>query len=414
LKNCQIQGHRFLPEEKGLNMVEIEFTVMEGVEGDVNHLLPLLDAFEKQYNIHVNLTGINWVDGWAEIARFGIYGHGPDVSSIGTTWIGSLAAMQALRPFTPQQVRALGGADAFFESNWRAGLLPNDSTPWAIPWLGDALVIYYWKDALEKIGIRDFKAAFARDASLVDTLEKLQRGGCAYPLAINTTNVSVILQEAAHWVWSAGGDFISPDNQRVIFNKPAAMQGFKNYFSLRRFISPEARTTTFVGDSFNAGKAMVHLAGPWLGTIGRLRFPEWGERLGVAQVPGITFAGGCSFVIWQYSPHHQEAFELVRFLSSQPTRIPASPHSHEAPTRRDAINMPSVEYDPFHRIYLQALQTGRSFPTIRLWGSVEEKLITEISNIWTELFANPDQDLDACLHKHLDPLAERLNIILGS
>ena len=76
--------------------------------------------------------------------------------------------------------------------------------------------------------------------------------------------------------------------------------------------------------------------------------------------------------------------------------------------------MPSIEYDPFHRIYLQALQIGRSFPAIRQWVSIEERLIIEIANIWEELFANPDQDLDACLHKHLDPLAQRLNILLGN
>ena len=124
-------------------MVEIEFSVMEGVPGNVNFLLPILQAFEKQYHIHVNLIGILWDIGRAEVAKFGIYGQGPDVSSIGTTWVGSLASMQALRPYTPQDVRALGGADAFFESSWRAGLLPNDPTPWAVPWLADITVIYY-------------------------------------------------------------------------------------------------------------------------------------------------------------------------------------------------------------------------------------------------------------------------------
>ena len=397
-------------------MVEIEFTVMEGNTGDAKNLLPLLEAFEKQYYIHVNLTAILWAKGWTEIAKFGIYGNGPDVSSIGTTWIGSLAAMQTLRPFTPQQVRALGGAESFFESSWQTGFLPNDPTVWAIPWLSDVMVLYYWKDALEKAGIQNFEAAFSTDAALVETLEKLQKSGCAYPLAITTSknNGTVILQEAAHWVWSAGGNFITPDGRQVIFNQPAALQGFKNYFSLWRFISPESQTVTYPGPSFMERKALVHFAGPWLGTIGRPLYPEWGENLGIAQVPGITFSGGSSFVIWQYSSHYHEAFELVRFLSSQPTCIPASPHSHEPPTRRDAIHMPSVEYDPFHRIYLQALQTDRSFPTMRLWGSVEEKLIREISGIWAELFTNPDQDLDTCLHRHLDPLAERLNIVLGN
>ena len=397
-------------------MVEIQFTVMEGVDGDSKNLLPLLEAFEKQYNIHVKLTGINWVGGWEEIAKFGVYGDGPDVSTIGSSWVGSLASMRALRPFTPKDVRALGGADAFFESNWHAGFLPSDPNPWAIPWLGNALVIYFWKDALEEAGIRDFQGAFARDTSLIDTLEKLSKKGWPYPLAITTCNLnsSAILQEAAHWVWSAGGDFISPDYRQVVFNKPAALQGFKNYFQLRRFIAPESQDAKFIGDSFIAQKTVVHLGGPWLGNVGRFQHPEWSECLGIAQAPGITFAGGSSFVIWQHSPHYNEAFELVRFLSSQPTRIPASPHSHELPTRRVSINMPSVEDDPFHRIYLQALQSGRNFPTIRIWGSLEEKLIKEIASIWEELFENPTQDLDVCLHKHLDPLAQRLNMILGN
>jgi multiple sugar transport system substrate-binding protein len=396
-------------------MVEIEFSVMESATGDANHLLPLLEAFEKQYHIHVNLTGITWSKGWGEIAKFGIYGNGPDVSDIGTTWIGSLAAMQTLRPFTEQQIKSLGGAEAFFDAAWQSGFLPNDPTPWAIPWLADVHVIYYWKDALEKAGISDYQSAFASEVALVDTLGRLHKvAGYAYPLDLTTIRMPVILHEAAHWVWSAGGDFISPDNRRLIFNQPAALQGFRNYFSLRPFISPKTFTADSPGSLFNAREAAVFLGGPFPGNIGRMLHPEWGECLGVVQSPGAAFVGGSSFVIWKYSRHPQEAFELVRFLSSQPTRIPASPHDQGLPTRREAVNMPSVETDVFHRTFLQALQRGRGFPTMRLWGSIEDKLIVGTAKIWAELFADPDQDPDACLHQHLDPLAERLNIVLGN
>ena len=111
-------------------MVEIDFSVMEGIPGDADRLLPLLEAFEKQHHIHVNLTGIGWDRGWTEIAKFGIFGHGPDISSIGTTWIGSLASMQTLRPFSDKEVQALGGADAFFKSSWQTGFAAAD---WQTP-----------------------------------------------------------------------------------------------------------------------------------------------------------------------------------------------------------------------------------------------------------------------------------------
>ena len=323
--------------------------------------------------------------------------------------------MHALRPFTPQQVRALDGADAFFEAHWRAGFLPNDSTPWAIPWLGDAMVLYFWKDALEKAGIRDAQAAFATDAALFDTLEKLQNSVSPYPLALTTyRDMSMTLHEAIHWVWNAGGDLMDADHRHVTFNQPAALEGLKNYFRLKRFISPETLTVSSSGVLFfEAQEAVIHFAGPWMGLVGPSVHPEWRARLGVATAPGAAYVGGESFVIWQYSPHYSEAFELVRFLSSQPAHMPASPHSHQLPIRREAVYMPSVETDVFHRTYLQALQSGRSFPSVRLWGSIEDKLTIAITHIWAELFANPAQDLDECLHSYLDPLAERLNTTLG-
>jgi hypothetical protein len=80
-------------------MVEIEFSVMVGSPGGANDLLPLLEEFGKQYGIRVNMTEVPWSNGWAEVSKFGIYGHGPDVSGIGTTWIGSLASMQRGRSF---------------------------------------------------------------------------------------------------------------------------------------------------------------------------------------------------------------------------------------------------------------------------------------------------------------------------
>jgi len=43
----------------------------------------------------------------------GLYRHGADVSDFGSTWIGDFFAMDALRPFTPGEIAALGGGNAF-------------------------------------------------------------------------------------------------------------------------------------------------------------------------------------------------------------------------------------------------------------------------------------------------------------
>jgi multiple sugar transport system substrate-binding protein len=396
-----------------LSVMELDFSVMEGDGKQAEQLLPLMEAFEKQYHIHVNIIPIPWEKAWSEIAKYGIYGHGPDVSTIGASWIGSLASMQALRPFTPAQIQALGGANAYFESIWQAGLLRDGPTIWAIPWLGDVRVIYYWKDTLKKAGVKDFDAAFKTDIALVKTLEKLKKEGVKYPLAITTLPMSLAVHEAAHWVWNAGGDFVSPDGKRVIFTEPKGLEGFKNYFSLLRYINPQSMKNAS-GVFFYEESSPVHIAGLWVPSSKNIT-AERKDQLGVARLPGMAYVGGSALVIWQYTSRFTEAFELIRFLSSEPLIYNKKDLQYkQLPTRRESLDAPETQNNVFNRIYMQTLQSGKTFPTLRLWGLIEEKLLVGIANIWADLFDNPDQDLDACLHKHLDPLAKRLNMILGN
>jgi multiple sugar transport system substrate-binding protein len=393
------------------SMVELELSVLSHDPETTNQLLPLLHAFEIQQHIQVNLLVIPWSKGWTEIAKIGIYAQGPDVSEVGTTWVGSLASMQALRAFTPAEVRSLGGREAFFEAVWRTGILPGDESIWAIPWLSDLLVIYYWREALEKAGIGDLQAAFTDHPALVKTLGKLQENGYPYPLALTTINANRNLHEASCWIWSAGGSLMSPDNRKATFTDEASFNGLRNYFSLQPFVSPETLTVSSPTILFENKKVPLLLAGPWYGTVGFSEHPERADQIGIAPILRTTYVGGSSFVIWKHTRHERESYELVRFLSSQPIHIPGNPHSVMLPTRREFAHMTFGGSDIFQRTWLDVLQTGQSFPTVRLWGSIEEKLNQVIANIWAELFADPSEDLDGCLHRHLDPLVERLNLL---
>jgi multiple sugar transport system substrate-binding protein len=393
-------------------MQEIGFSILEGHPGESDALLPLMEEFENTHDIHVNIVPIPWADAWAQNVKFGIYGNGPDVSAVGVSWIGSLASMQALHLFTRTEINALGGADAYIDSIWKVGQLINDSTIWAIPWLGDVRVIYYWKKALEQAGIENFDEAFKTNDAIVETLAKLHKSGYKYPIAITTQAISQVLHESAHWVWSAGGDFMSPDGKHVTFNEPNALSGFRKYFSLLPYVSPTSMHTAS-GDFFHDKTSPVHIAGLWV--PGNVIPDETTNQLGVAELPGIAYMGGTSLVIWKHTRKYDQAFELIRFLSSKPIFYNNNrQHYAQLPTRREALDAPATQNNPVNRTYLQAFQSGRSFPTSRLWGSFEDKLIAELAGIWADLFANPDQDIDSCLHKHLDPLAERLSVVLGN
>ena len=62
----------------------------------------------------------------------------------------------------------------------------------------------------------------------------------------------------------------------------------------------------------------------------------------------------------------------------------------------------------------QALRRGRPFPNTRLWGLVEEKLVGALTQLWADVFAHPQEDLEMMIHRRLDPVAQRLNRTLAS
>jgi multiple sugar transport system substrate-binding protein len=138
------------------------------------------------------------------------------------------------------------------------------------------------------------------------------------------------------------------------------------------------------------------------------------SQVRTALPPGVPFVGGSNLVIWRHSRQEKLAFELVKFLTSQASQVAYSTYARSLPVRLDALSNPPFSTDPLYKSIAEALKSGRSYQVNRLWGMVEERLIAELNQIWSELFADPGIDLDALLDQHLQPLAERLNDVLSS
>jgi len=396
-------------------MIEIELSVLDYASDAAIKLQPLMARFERQNRIHVNLTAIPWSQGWSEIANMAIYRHGADVSEVGTTWISSLASMGALKPFSRYELDALGGAEAFFNSIWQTGILRGDPDEqvWAIPWHAYPIVLYYYRDILEKVGISNIQVAFRDPKNLARTLKKLQGGGMPNPYGMVTTGFRpAILQDAATWVWRAGGDFLSADGTFTTFTQPEVLTGLREYFSLSPYIYLPTDLNQTVADTFMARKTAVAQSGPWLGIVHRKGNPRIAERLGAVPLPGGGYVGGCSLVIWDHTRQVEAAGELLRFLSIQATQVPVLPHAPNLPARKQAL-MDLTARNLFYKVYLETLTNGRTFPATRLWGVVEARLANVFAALWEDLRANPSIDMDECLHRRLDPLAENLDLALN-
>jgi len=391
---------------------EIEFSIMGASQEGIQ---PLLEQFEAEQHIHVRLRLLPWDSGWSQMVKMALYNDGPDVSEVGTTWVGDLIGMHALRPFNAAETAALGKGAAFFPAAWKTASQYGDAHVWSVPWFVGSRLIYYRPALLERAGV-DLQTAFQSNQNFGQAIRKLQKAGIRSPWTVPTGYTHTTLLNLASWVWAAGGDFTSPDGKSTRFMEPAAQEGIQAYFELGRYLSEQVRhlnrlepDNQFLADDQTA---MTH-SGSWLFCTARSHPELSGDnRIAVALPPGASFVGGSNLVIWKYSHNAEAAVKLIRFLSQSAAQVSYCQTIGLLPARLEALGDPAFASDPFWQVAIQGVQSGRSFPTMRLWGLVEDRLAGGLGAVWSDVLADPSGDPLPILEKHLAPLAKRLDPLL--
>ena len=68
-----------------------------------------LSEFQTQFHTNVQHRALQFDTALQEIINFALRSQGPDVSQIGSTWLGSLTGMAALRMFRADELELFGG-----------------------------------------------------------------------------------------------------------------------------------------------------------------------------------------------------------------------------------------------------------------------------------------------------------------
>jgi len=396
-------------------MPELELSIMERGNDPVADLGAVLAPFEAQHKVTVKLTVLKWDSAWEALVKYSLYKHGPDVSELGTTWVSGLKEMDALRPFAPSEVAALGGQGAFAPATWQSATVGNTPEVWTIPWLADVRALFYRRHILEQAGL-DERLAFTSARDLTRTLTQLQAKAVPVPWTAPTLQTLNTLHAIASWVWGAGGEFISADGRQILFNRPEALAAITDYFDLRRFLIPEAQGLDSIqSDSlFIQGSAAVTVTGSWLASP-RFADATITSDLGVAPMPGVSFVGGSNLAVWRHvsSQHERLALELVRYLVGYQAQNDYHRKVGMLPVRLDLLGESSGPDRLISQTLITALRTGRSFPSLFVWGLVEDRLTVTLAAIWADLLKDPSQSTASVVAEHINALAHRLNLTLG-
>lgn len=390
-------------------MDEITFSIFNHSPAASAQMAKLLKEFEREEHIHVRLEVIPWSMGWQKLVEMGLYKIGADISEIGSTWTMDFVRMDALRAFSQDEADEITGGRWYFDSTWTGGVSPDPKAPaiWAIPLAGDARTVFYRRDWLAKAGL-DEELAFKGPSRFDYSLAAIQAAGCAMPLSLPIGRSRNNLHALACWIWGLGGDFLSADGTRVEFDHERALNGFKAYFGLGRYLGTERSVGEEDADrAFMQGRSAVTVSGYWV--LHGEKAPEVEANLGMAAVPGTPFVGGEHLVVWRHSRRPEQALKLAKFLA-RPESGPSLYPLFGLPVALDGWNEAPFN-TPTYQLFREAMQNGRCFPSGQLWGLVEKRLSEALAEIWTEVLARPERT-ELIVENQLGALAKRLQSTL--
>lgn len=371
--------------------IELSLSLMNMHHGQ-DKLQAILKAFEVEHGVHVNLTHLEWTEGWAELSRYAANEKGPDVSEIGSTWLPGLIAANGLTPFFPAELDELGGAEAFFPPSWDGVL--QKGRPYAVPWFCDVRLLYYRRDHLAKVNLSPDQS-FSSPEQFLKALQNMHQAGIPNLWAIPTWRHANNVHMIASWVWGAGGDLVSADGKKLVFDQPEALHGITQYFLTTRFMDGDrvaGITDPDLIELYIHDKLSMFPSGPWVAMSDLERaVPAVRQNCGVAPMPGVSFVGGTHLIVWRHSRKRDLSIQLLKYLTSQSIQADLYPEHNMLPANQKALE--AQQGMTYVEEIMKAIQTGRSFPVLPFWSKVEDRLVAELNGVWADVLAMPAEEV---------------------
>ncbi|MBX6322520.1 MAG: ABC transporter substrate-binding protein [Rhodospirillaceae bacterium] len=297
-----------------------------------------------------------------------------DVFQIDVIWPGILGRYFIdLAPLIPEADRARH-FPAMIEANTVDGELK------AMPWFGDAGLLYYRKDLLEKYGLAPPKTW--------DELTKAAQTVVAGEKATNDKLVGIVFQARAYegltcnaleWIASYGGGTIYDADGKVTLDNPKAAAAIDMAAGwIRSGLAPKGVLTYAEEEArgvFQSGNAVFMRNWPYAWALANSADSPVKGKVGVTVLPEgpggrhAATLGGAALAVSKFSTHQKAAADLVAYLTSPEEEIRRAIKGSLNPTIPAAYDDPRLlEAQPVMKEFRPVLEAAVSRPA-RLLGS---------------------------------------------
>ena len=343
-----------------------------GTEGD--NLETLATAYMEEFpDVTVEVTSVPWDGAHDRIVNAIAAQEVPDVTMVGTTWMGEFASLGGLDP-----VPANIDPAEFFEGAWETTIV--DGTSYAVPWYVETRLLYYRTDLAEEAGITEAPATWD---DLTALAEGIQGTGAEYGINLQPGGTGA-WQTYMPFFWQAGGE-IMDDSGAFTLDGDACVQALTFYDSFFEagLTAPAASDVPLEG-SFANGDVGSFISGPWM--IGIVEDAGTDPATyAVAHQPteaaGTSFVGGSNLAVLADSDNKPAAWSFVEYLSRPEVQVTWYETVKDLPSVQSAWDDESLSGDELLSAFGDQLADAKAPPAIATWEEVAAEIDTVIEQV---------------------------------
>ncbi len=321
-------------------------------------------------DVKINVTAIPWDAAHDKIATAIAGGQTPDVSMIGTTWMGEFAATGALDP-TPDLI----DSSRFFEGAW--GSTDVGGTHFGVPWYVETRVLYYRTDLVPQPPTDwDGLTAMAKD---------MQAAGAEWGISLQPGQTGA-WQTFMPFAWQAGAQVINEDGTEFTIDSPEFVEALTKYQSFfTDGLAPTELPQGSLEPDFMAGTIGSFVSGPW--HIGILEETDAAgmANVGLAPLPAgaksASFIGGANLAVFKDAENRDAAWKFVEWLSQPPVQVEWYKTLNDLPSVASAWDDPTIADDEYLGVFGTQLETAVAPPSIPTWEEVASVIDTELEKL---------------------------------
>jgi multiple sugar transport system substrate-binding protein len=300
----------------------------------------------------------------------------PDISQIGTTWMGEFAT-QALDP-TPASI----DKSVFFEGAQKTTEVAG--TSYGVPWYVETRLVYYRKDLAAKAGFTTLPTDWAGLKAMAKAMQT--KAGAKYGIDLQAGGQGS-WQTILPFAWSNGAEVATADQKKYTFDTPETAEAAKFYQS---FFTDKIAATQLPQNSrapsFVNGSVPMFISGPWeMGGLNDLGKAGFKEKYGVMQMPkqktATSFVGGSDLAVFKNSKNKDSAWKFVQWLSDPKVQVKWYELSTDLPSVKSAWTDPALTADPKLAVFGKQLEDAKAPPATATWEQVAAAFDTEMEKV---------------------------------